>query len=234
MLANSAATCPLPDLDAARCGNRTGIFPRARRARPLLDPGRRGGQCDGRRALSFPDRAGAKRRRYFIGHTRPFGQRDLGEDEQAEEKAEIAAALAALEDDRRTTERLAGARTTASVRTLSCWPTPAWTASTGPGDDLALCDESPGARSLSLPNQPEWDDVQQLWHRRIATPRYPDLVGGPSRGCTRRGSQMFVLSCTLADGYAAPHQYLDGRCAASSASPPSGTRRRARSALSRR
>ncbi len=34
-----------------------------------------------------------------------------------------------------------------------------------------------GARPLvSIPNQAEWDDVQLLWLRRVAMPRYPQLV----------------------------------------------------------
>jgi allantoinase len=29
---------------------------------------------------------------------------------------------------------------------------------------------------VSIPSQAEWDDVQLLWHRRLATPRYPAFV----------------------------------------------------------
>ena len=36
-----------------------------------------------------------------------------------------------------------------------------------------------GRKFVSMPNQPEWDDVQQLWIRKINTTRYPDLVGVP-------------------------------------------------------
>lgn len=31
-------------------------------------------------------------------------------------------------------------------------------------------------RMVSIPSQPEWDDVQLLWHRRLPTPRFPGLV----------------------------------------------------------
>lgn len=31
-------------------------------------------------------------------------------------------------------------------------------------------------RLLSIPAQPEWDDVQLLWHRRILTPRFPAMI----------------------------------------------------------
>lgn len=34
-----------------------------------------------------------------------------------------------------------------------------------------------GRPFVSIPNQSEWDDVQLLWHRRLLTPRYPEIVG---------------------------------------------------------
>ncbi len=51
-----------------------------------------------------------------------------------------------------------------------------------------------GKPLISLPNQPEWDDVQQLWLRRINTPRYPDLVGEAFELLHGEGGQVFNLS----------------------------------------
>ena len=51
-----------------------------------------------------------------------------------------------------------------------------------------------GRKFVSMPNQPEWDDVQQLWLRRIATPRYPDLVADAFELLHREGGQVFSLS----------------------------------------
>ncbi len=34
-----------------------------------------------------------------------------------------------------------------------------------------------GRPFISIPNQSEWDDVQLLWHRRLLTPRYPEIIG---------------------------------------------------------
>jgi peptidoglycan/xylan/chitin deacetylase (PgdA/CDA1 family) len=51
-----------------------------------------------------------------------------------------------------------------------------------------------GRKFVSLPNQPEWDDVQQLWLRRINTTRYPDLVGDAFELLHHEGGQVFSLS----------------------------------------
>lgn len=51
-----------------------------------------------------------------------------------------------------------------------------------------------GRKFVSLPNQPEWDDVQQLWLRRIPTPRYPDMVGEAFELLHHEGGQVFNLS----------------------------------------
>jgi peptidoglycan/xylan/chitin deacetylase (PgdA/CDA1 family) len=51
-----------------------------------------------------------------------------------------------------------------------------------------------GRKFVSMPNQPEWDDVQQLWLRRINTPRYPDLVGDAFELLHQEGGQVFSLS----------------------------------------
>ena len=51
-----------------------------------------------------------------------------------------------------------------------------------------------GRKFVSLPSQPEWDDVQQLWLRRIPTPRYPDIVGDAFELLHQEGGQVFNLS----------------------------------------
>jgi allantoinase len=51
-----------------------------------------------------------------------------------------------------------------------------------------------GKKFVSMPNQPEWDDVQQLWLRRINTTRYPDIVGDAFELLHHEGSQVFSLS----------------------------------------
>ncbi len=40
---------------------------------------------------------------------------------------------------------------------------------------------------LSLPNHAEWDDVQLLWHRRVAMPRYPGLIADVARRLSAEG-----------------------------------------------
>lgn len=47
---------------------------------------------------------------------------------------------------------------------------------------------------VSLPVQPEWDDVQLLWLRRLAMPRYPDIVGEAFEGLYDEGGRVFCLA----------------------------------------
>ncbi len=47
---------------------------------------------------------------------------------------------------------------------------------------------------ISIPRQPEWDDVEQLWLRRIATPRYPDIAAEAFETLHQEGGRVFVLS----------------------------------------
>jgi hypothetical protein len=47
---------------------------------------------------------------------------------------------------------------------------------------------------VSLPTQPEWDDVQLLWLRRLAMPRYPDIVGEAFDGLYDEGGRVFCLA----------------------------------------
>lgn len=50
-----------------------------------------------------------------------------------------------------------------------------------------------GKKFVSMPNQPEWDDSQQLVLRRIPTPRYPDLVSEAFELLHGEGGQVFSL-----------------------------------------
>ncbi len=43
-----------------------------------------------------------------------------------------------------------------------------------PNDDLPCL--MIGGKIVSLPNQSEWDDVQLMWHRRLLSPRFPEIV----------------------------------------------------------
>ncbi len=96
---------------------------------------------------------------------------------EAEERAFIAESIAAI-------ERATGTRPTGwlgqdageSART------PALLAEAGleyvmdwPNDDQPYT-MSVGRPFVSIPNPAEWDDVQLLWHRRVAMGRYPQLV----------------------------------------------------------
>jgi hypothetical protein len=47
---------------------------------------------------------------------------------------------------------------------------------------------------MSIPSQPEWDDVQQLWLRRLAMERYPEIVGEAFEVLHGEGGRVFVLS----------------------------------------
>ena len=47
---------------------------------------------------------------------------------------------------------------------------------------------------VSLPTQPEWDDVQLLWLRRVAMPRYPAIVGEAFDMLYDEGGRVFCLA----------------------------------------
>jgi peptidoglycan/xylan/chitin deacetylase (PgdA/CDA1 family) len=137
-----------------------------------------------------------KKRKYeFIAHGHSANRMITSKMSEAEEKAEIAEAIAAV-------EKAAGVRPKGwlgqdygeSART------PKLLADAGldyvldwPNDDQPY-PMKVGKKFVSLPNQPEWDDVQQLWLRRIATPRYPDLVGEAFERLHHEGGQVFNLS----------------------------------------
>jgi peptidoglycan/xylan/chitin deacetylase (PgdA/CDA1 family) len=137
-----------------------------------------------------------KRRKYeFIAHGHSANRMITSKMTETEERAEIAEAIAAIEK-------------AAEVRP-SGWQgqdygesarTPALLAEAGldyvidwPNDDQPY-PMKVGRKFVSMPNQPEWDDVQQLWLRRINTTRYPDLVADAFELLHREGGQVFTLS----------------------------------------
>lgn len=63
-----------------------------------------------------------------------------------------------------------------------------------PNDDAPYLMRTESRPLVSLPRQPEWDDVEQLWLRRIAMPRYPEIVGEAFETLRDEGGRIFVLS----------------------------------------
>jgi allantoinase len=137
-----------------------------------------------------------KRRNYeFIAHGHSANRMISSKMTEAEEKAEIAASLAAIEkatgtrpagwlgQDYGESERTPQLLADAGLDYVLDWP----------NDDQPY-PMKVGRTFVSMPNQPEWDDVQQLWLRRIPTPRYPDIVGEAFELLHHEGSQVFNLS----------------------------------------
>ena len=137
-----------------------------------------------------------KKRNYeFIAHGRSANRMITSKMSEAEERAEIAGAIAAI-------DKAAGARPTGWLGQDygESQRTPQLLADAGldyvldwPNDDQPY-PMKVGKKFVSLPNQPEWDDVQQLWLRRINTTRYPDLVGEAFELLHQEGGQVFNLS----------------------------------------
>lgn len=62
-----------------------------------------------------------------------------------------------------------------------------------PNDDQPyLMRTSPGL--VSIPRQPEWDDVELLWLRRIGMHRYPEIIADAFDALYAEGGRVFVLS----------------------------------------
>lgn len=70
----------------------------------------------------------------------------------------------------------------AGFRYLSDWPN---------DDQPYLMTTTPPI--LSIPAQAELDDVQLLWHRRVLTPRYPDIVAEAADVLRAEGGRSLVL-----------------------------------------
>ncbi|MBX3503739.1 MAG: polysaccharide deacetylase family protein [Alphaproteobacteria bacterium] len=137
-----------------------------------------------------------KRGYEFIGHgshaTRMLTSK-LGEEE---ERAEIAGALRAVE--RATGRRPRGwhgqdygesARTPALLAEAGLDYVADW-----PNDDQPYAMKVGQPPLVSLPTQPEWDDVQQLWLRRVPSWRYPDIVAEAFETLHAEGGRTFCLA----------------------------------------
>jgi peptidoglycan/xylan/chitin deacetylase (PgdA/CDA1 family) len=176
-------------------GNRTGIF----RVLDVLDRYqiRAGVAVNAMAAERYPFLIEQfKKRKYeFIAHGTSANRLISSKMTEAQEKAEIAAAMTAIGtaagmmpkgwlgqeygESQRTPKLLADA----GLDYVLDWP----------NDDQPY-PMKVGRKFVSMPNQPEWDDVQQLWLRRIATPRYPDIVGDAFELLHHEGGQVFSLS----------------------------------------
>ncbi|OYX00831.1 MAG: hypothetical protein B7Z15_20050, partial [Rhizobiales bacterium 32-66-8] len=138
-----------------------------------------------------------KRNYEIIGHGVSANRIISSKMSEAEEKQEIATSIAAIEKATGTAPKgWLGQEFGESQRT------PKLLAEAGldyvldwPNDDQPYpMHVGDGAKFVSLPNQPEWDDVQQLWLRRINTTRYPDIVGDAFELLHHEGGQVFNLS----------------------------------------
>jgi peptidoglycan/xylan/chitin deacetylase (PgdA/CDA1 family) len=136
-----------------------------------------------------------KKRGYeFIAHGTSSNRMITSKMSEADEKREIAQAIASVEkasgkkptgwlgqdygESQRTPRLLADA----GLDYVLDWPN----------------DDQPyplkvGKKFVSMPNQPEWDDSQQLVLRRIPSPRYPDLVAEAFELLHGEGGQVFSL-----------------------------------------
>jgi allantoinase len=178
-------------------GNRTGVF----RVLDVLDRYqiRAGVAVNAMAAERYPFlmEQFAKRNYEIIGHGVSANRMISSKMSEAEEKQEIATSLAAIEkatgaapkgwlgqefgESQRTPKLLADA----GLDYVLDWPN---------DDQPYPMHVGEGAKFVSLPNQPEWDDVQQLWLRRINTTRYPDIVGDAFELLHQEGGQVFNLS----------------------------------------
>jgi len=178
-------------------GNRTGIF----RVLDVLDRYqiRAGVAVNAMAAERYPFLMEQFRKRNYeiIGHGVSANRMISSKMSEAEEKAEIATSIAAIEkatgvapkgwlgqefgESQRTPKLLADA----GLDYVLDWPN---------DDQPYPMHVGDGRKFVSMPNQPEWDDVQQLWLRRINTTRYPDLVGDAFELLHHEGGQVFNLS----------------------------------------
>jgi peptidoglycan/xylan/chitin deacetylase (PgdA/CDA1 family) len=176
-------------------GNRTGIF----RVMDVLDryQVRAGVAVNAMAAERYPYliEQFRKRKYEFIAHGTSANRLISSKMTEAQEKTEIATSIAAVEKAAGVTPKgWVGQEYGESQRT------PQLLADAGldyvldwPNDDQPY-PMKVGRKFVSMPNQPEWDDVQQLWLRRINTTRYPDIVGDAFELLHKEGGQVFSLS----------------------------------------
>lgn len=137
-----------------------------------------------------------KKRKYeFIAHGVSGNRMISSAMSEAEEKAEIARSIEAIEkaagvrpkgwlgQEYGESQRTPGLLAEAGLDYVMDWP----------NDDQPYAMKTANTKFVSLPSQPEWDDVQQLWLRRINTTRYPDIVADAFECLHHEGSQMFTL-----------------------------------------
>ena len=176
-------------------GNRTGIF----RVLDVLDRYqiKAGLAVNAMAAERYPFLIEQARKRgyEFIAHGTSANRMISSKMSEAEEKVEIASSIEAIEkaagvkpagwlgqeygESQRTPQLLADA----GLDYVLDWP----------NDDQPYAMKV-GKKFVSMPNQPEWDDVQQLWLRRINTTRYPDIVSDAFELLHHEGGQVFSLS----------------------------------------
>ena len=137
-----------------------------------------------------------KRRYEFIAHGHSANRMITSKMGEAEERAEIAGCLDAIEkaagvrpagwlgQDYGESQRTPGLLAEAGIEYVLDWP----------NDDQPYVMKTAPAPLVSLPNQPEWDDVQQVILRRIPLPRYADMVGEAFELLHQEGGQVFNLS----------------------------------------
>ena len=178
-------------------GNRTGIF----RVLDVLDRYqiRAGVAVNAMAAERYPFLMEQfKKRNYeIIGHGVSANRMISSKMSEAEEKAEIATSIAAIEkatsaapkgwlgQEFGESQRTPGLLADAGIDYVLDWPN---------DDQPYPMHVGEGRKFVSMPNQPEWDDVQQLWLRRINTTRYPDIVGDAFELLHHEGGQVFNLS----------------------------------------
>ncbi len=175
-------------------GNRIGIF----RVLEVLDRYqiRAGVAVNGAAAERYPYLIEQfKKRKYeFIAHGSVANRMLTSKMSEAEEKKEIADSIAAvakasgqkptgwLGQDYGESQRTPQLVADAGLDYVLDWP----------NDDQPY-PMKVGKKFVSMPNQPEWDDVQLLWLRRIPMPRYPDIVAEAFERLHGEGGQVFSL-----------------------------------------
>ena len=182
-------------------------LPRARRARPLPGARRRGGERAAAERYPYLIEQFKKRKYEFVAHGHSANRMITSKMSEAEEKAEIAEAIAAIEkaagvrpkgwlgqdygESQRTPKLLADA----GLDYVLDWP----------NDDQPY-PMKVGKPFVSMPNQPEWDDVQQLLLRRINAALSRPGRRGLRIAASGRRPGVQPLGPSLADGRAASHK----------------------------
>lgn len=177
-------------------GNRVGIW----RVLEVLD--RHGIRttlaANGEACGRYPEivRAALDRGMEFVAHGTYATRMISSRMDEAEERDHIHQAIAAVEaaagrrpqgwlgQDYGESERTPVLLAEAGIDYLMDWP----------NDDQPYLMPVCGRGLVTIPNQYEWDDLQLFLHRRIPTPRYPDLVGEAFEVLQGEGGRVFGLT----------------------------------------